>query len=304
MITLNNVTLIKSINKYRGTHLTIPLNAIIRKRFVGGKKPLSEVAKTVGKAYEPHIGAASNANTPSLTESSTSKQANNAAAQLQTTSPVIPTIEIIKPQPEKIMPSSTPVSQTPPKTLLPKIKEYESASNNPGVQYALQKSDSSTKEKAINKDHAVVTKAKDPSKDLFPANFNATSHNAWTSFTNSSNSQGIKDDFDSAEEPLQLAFNLGANSPASSSVVLNPPLGSFNSNSNTSDTSVVTSTIQTSPVSQEQINNIYKINWVNLHKIILESNKRYGCTSSQKDVAFNYKETFMEFLNTNALPYE
>jgi hypothetical protein len=33
-----------------------------------------------------------------------------------------------------------------------------------------------------------------------------------------------------------------------------------------------------------QNNNIYKINWVNLHKIILESNKRYGCTSSQKDV--------------------
>lgn len=220
--------IIKKINKYRGTHLTILLNAIIIKRFVGGKKPLSEAAKAVGKACEPHIGAASNANTPSLTESSTSKQANNAAAQLQTNSPVLPTTEIIKPQTEKIMPSSTPVSQTPPKTLPPKIKEYEFTSNNSGVQYAFQKSDSSTKKEAINKDHAFVTK--DPSKDLFPANVNATSHNAWTSFKNSSNSQGIKDDFDPAEEALKLAFNLGANS-----------------NSNTSDTSTTTtSSSQTS----------------------------------------------------------
>lgn len=53
-----------------------------------------------------------------------------------------------------------------------------------------------------------------------------------------------------------------------------------------------------------QSNNIYKINWMQLHKIILESNNRYGFHASQRQVVSNYKETFIEFCFNNSITNE
>jgi hypothetical protein len=199
----------------------------VHKRGYPAKKILDSAKKVVEPPMLPgNQGNQNNQGNPP------GQQNNNAATDLQTKdTPVPPTTDLVKHMPKNTMLSSTNTSQAQ-ETFPPKFKNHEYTLDDTNVKYALQKGS----EKTSNQKSVFVDK--EPSKDLFPVNLNATSHHAWTSSNNSSNFQSVKDDFDPAQEALKLAVKLNADVPAS---LTNTTSTSDSNTSNTSTTTTTTS---------------------------------------------------------------